>query len=80
MFPFAASLEFCLLAGEDAGASMFLAAGARRHKRGHHLGVLIELGGLDNRASRTILGALSVNDILAMIPLAGRGWGRRLGA
>ena len=70
VIPFAAGLGFGLLTGEDAGTSMFLAAALVATSVGITSAVLIELGVLEHRASRTILGAAIVDDILAMILLA----------
>jgi Kef-type K+ transport system membrane component KefB len=68
--PFAAGLGFGLLIGEDVATSMFLAAALVATSVGITSAVLIELGVLERRASRTILGAAIVDDILAMILLA----------
>jgi Na+:H+ antiporter len=70
VIPFAAGLGFGLLTGEDAGTSMFLAAALVATSVGITSALLIELGVLEHRASRTILGAAIVDDILAMILLA----------
>lgn len=67
---FAAGLGFGLLTGEDAATSMFLAAALVATSVGITSAVLIELGVLERRESRTILGAAIVDDILAMILLA----------
>jgi Kef-type K+ transport system membrane component KefB len=56
--------------GEDAGTTVFLGAALVATSVGITSAVLIDLGVLNSRPSRTILGAAIIDDILAMIVLA----------
>jgi Kef-type K+ transport system membrane component KefB len=68
--PFAGGLGVGLVRGDSTEASVFLAAALVATSVGITSGVLIELDVLATRASRTILGAAVIDDILAMIILA----------
>lgn len=68
--PLAAGFGLGAATGEDGATSLFLAAALVATSVGITSAVLIELGVLGTRASRTILGAAIVDDILAMILLA----------
>lgn len=68
--PFAGGFGFGVALGEDATTSLFLAAALVATSVGITSAVLVELKVLDTPASRTILGAAIVDDILAMILLA----------
>jgi len=68
--PLTGGLGLGLATGEDGATSLFLAAALVATSVGITSAVLIELGVLGTRASRTILGAAIVDDILAMILLA----------
>jgi Kef-type K+ transport system membrane component KefB len=70
IIPFAAGLGFGLAIGEDGATAMFLAAALVATSVGITSAVLLELGVLERPASRTILGAAIVDDVLAMILLA----------
>ncbi|MBW3592738.1 MAG: cation:proton antiporter, partial [Actinobacteria bacterium] len=68
--PFAGGLGVGLVRGASTEESVFLAAALVATSVGITSGVLIELDVLATRASRTILGAAVIDDILAMIILA----------
>ena len=70
VLPLAGGLGLGAAAGEDGATSLFLAAALVATSVGITSAVLIELGVLGTRASRTILGAAIVDDVLAMILLA----------
>jgi len=68
--PFAGGLGLGAGLGEDAGTTVFLGAALVATSVGITSAVLIDLGVLGSRPSRTILGAAVIDDILAMIVLA----------
>lgn len=68
--PLAGGFGLGAATGEDGATSLFLAAALVATSVGITSAVLIDLGVLGTRASRTILGAAIVDDILAMILLA----------
>ena len=68
--PFAGGLGLGAGLGEDAGTTVFLGAALVATSVGITSAVLIDLGVLGTRPSRTILGAAVIDDILAMIVLA----------
>ena len=68
--PFAAGTGFGLALGEGGATSVFLGAALVATSVGITSAVLIDIGALGTRASRTILGAAIVDDVLAMIMLA----------
>jgi len=68
--PFAGGLGLGAGLGEDAGTTVFLGAALVATSVGITSAVLIDLGVLRSRPSRTILGAAVIDDILAMIVLA----------
>ncbi len=70
ILPLAGGFGLGAATGEDGATSLFLAAALVATSVGITSAVLIELGVLGTRASRTILGAAIVDDILAMILLA----------
>jgi Kef-type K+ transport system membrane component KefB len=70
LIPFAGGLGLGFAIGEDAGTAVFLAAALVATSVGITSAVLLELGVLDSRPSRTILGAAVVDDVLAMLVLA----------
>ncbi len=70
IFPFAAGLAVGLAMGHGSAESMFVATALVATSVGITSAVLIHLGLIDTRASRTILGAAIVDDILAMLLLA----------
>ena len=70
VLPFGGGLGLGLALGEDVATSIFLAAALVATSVGVTSAALLELGVLATRASRTILGAAVVDDILAMILLA----------
>jgi Kef-type K+ transport system membrane component KefB len=70
VIPFAGGLGFGFATGEEATASLFLGACLVATSVGITSAVLVELGALTRPASRTILGAAVVDDILAMLLLA----------
>ena len=70
VLPLAGGFGLGAATGEDGATSLFLAAALVATSVGITSAVLIELGVLGTRASRTILGAAIVDDILAMILLA----------
>ena len=70
VIPLAGGLGLGFAIGEDGGTSIFLAAALVATSVGITSAVLIELGVLDTRPSRTILGAAVIDDVLAMIVLA----------
>ena len=68
--PFAGGAAIGYGIGENVGGSIFIGAALVATSVGITSAVLLELGVLETRASRTILGAAVVDDILAMILLA----------
>ena len=68
--PFAAGIALGLALGESTGTAMFLGAALVATSVGITSAVLIELGVLERRTSRTILGAAIVDDILALLLVA----------
>ena len=70
VIPLAGGLGLGFAIGEDGGTAIFLAAALVATSVGITSAVLIELGVLDTRPSRTILGAAVIDDVLAMIVLA----------
>jgi len=70
VLPFAGGLGLGAGLGEDAGTTVFLGAALVATSVGITSAVLIDLGVLRSRPSRTILGAAVIDDILAMIVLA----------
>ncbi len=68
--PFAGGFGLGLFLGEELGTSVFLAAALVATSVGITSAVLVELGLLETRAARTILGAAIVDDILALLLLA----------
>ena len=68
--PFAGGLGIGIGMGEDTATTVFLAAALVATSVGITSAVLVDLGVLATRASRTILGAAVVDDILAMLFLA----------
>jgi Kef-type K+ transport system membrane component KefB len=70
VLPFAGGLGLGFAIGEAAGTAMFLGAALVATSAGITSAVLMELGVLHRPASRTIIGAAIVDDILAMILLA----------
>jgi Kef-type K+ transport system membrane component KefB len=70
VLPFAGGFGLGELLGEDLATSFFIGAALVATSVGITSAVLIELGVLATRASRTVLGAAVVDDILAMILLA----------
>ena len=70
IFPFAAGLGLGFAIGENTASSVFIASALVATSVGITSAVLMQLGVLDTKASRTILGAAIVDDILAMLLLA----------
>jgi len=70
VLPFGGGVGIGAGLGEDAGTSVFLGAALVATSVGITSAVLIDLGVLGSRPSRTILGAAVIDDILAMIVLA----------
>ncbi len=70
VLPFGGGLGLGLALGEDPATSIFLAAALVATSVGITSAALLDLGLLATRASRTILGAAVIDDILAMILLA----------
>ena len=68
--PFAAGIGLGAAIGESTGTSLFLGAALVATSVGITSAVLLELGALERRASRTILGAAIVDDILALLLVA----------
>ncbi len=68
--PFAGGLALGAALGESTATSLFLAAALVATSVGVTSAVLIDLGVLERRASRTILGAAIVDDILALLLVA----------
>jgi Na+:H+ antiporter len=68
--PLAAGLGLGVLLGKAFATSLFIGAALVATSVGITAAVLIELDALDRRASRTILGAAIIDDILAMVLLA----------
>ena len=70
VLPFGGGMGIGAGLGEDVGTSVFLGAALVATSVGITSAVLIDLGVLGSRPSRTILGAAVIDDILAMIVLA----------
>ncbi|HEV2786802.1 MAG TPA: cation:proton antiporter, partial [Solirubrobacteraceae bacterium] len=70
VIPFAAGIALGLALGESTATSLFLGAALVATSVGITSAVLLELGALERRASRTILGAAIVDDILALLLVA----------
>jgi Kef-type K+ transport system membrane component KefB len=70
VLPFGAGVGLGFGLGEGTGASVFLGAALVATSVGITSAVLVELGALELRASRVILGAAVVDDVVAMIVLA----------
>jgi Kef-type K+ transport system membrane component KefB len=70
VLPLAAGVALGLALGETTATSLFIGAALVATSVGTTAAVLIELDALDRRASRTILGAAIIDDILAMVLLA----------
>ena len=68
--PFLAGFGGALAFGEPTETAIFVGAALVATSVGITSAVLIDLGALDTRASRTILGAAVIDDILAMLLLA----------
>ena len=68
--PFAAGIALGAALGESTATSLFLGAALVATSVGITSAVLLELGALERRASRTILGAAIVDDILALLLVA----------
>jgi Kef-type K+ transport system membrane component KefB len=67
--PLAGGIGLGLVAGESVDTSIFLGAALVATSVGITSAVLMEMGVIGSRASRTILGAAIVDDVLAMIVL-----------
>ena len=70
VIPFAGGLALGLALGESTATSLFIAAALTATSVGITSAVLLELNVLERRASRTILGAAIVDDILALLLVA----------
>ena len=70
VIPFAGGIGLGAALGEDTGTSLFIGAALVATSVGITSAVLIDLGVLERRASRTILGAAIVDDILALLLVA----------
>lgn len=70
VIPFAAGVGLGLALGESTATALFLGAALVATSVGITSAVLLELGVMDRRASRTILGAAIVDDILALLLVA----------
>ncbi|HSC93227.1 MAG TPA: cation:proton antiporter [Gaiellaceae bacterium] len=70
VLPFAGGYGLGVVRGDEAATSVFLGAALVATSVGITSAVLLELGLLETRPARTILGAAVVDDILAMILLA----------
>lgn len=68
--PFAGGVGLGVALGEGTATSLFIGAALTATSVGITSAVLLELGVLDQRASRTILGAAIVDDILALLLVA----------
>jgi len=68
--PFAGGIGLGLALGESTGTTLFLASALVATSVGITSAVLIDLGVLERRTSRTILGAAIVDDILALLLVA----------
>ncbi len=68
--PFAGGIGLGAALGESVGTSLFIGAALVATSVGITSAVLIELGVLERRTSRTILGAAIVDDILALLLVA----------
>src|SRR5919112_6914346 len=70
LVPLTAGVGLGLVLGKAFATSLFIGAALVATSVGITAAVLIELGALERRASRTILGAAIIDDILAMVLLA----------
>ncbi len=70
IIPFGAGVGLGLALGESTATALFLGAALVATSVGITSAVLLELGVMDRRASRTILGAAIVDDILALLLVA----------
>jgi Kef-type K+ transport system membrane component KefB len=70
ILPFAGGVGIGIARGDSTEASIFIGAALVATSVGITSAVLVELGVLETRGSRTILGAAVIDDILAMILLA----------
>ena len=70
VIPFGAGVGLGLALGESTATALFLGAALVATSVGITSAVLLELGVMDRRASRTILGAAIVDDILALLLVA----------
>jgi Kef-type K+ transport system membrane component KefB len=68
--PFAGGLAFAFAIGEDSATAVFVGVALVATSVGITSAVLLQLGALDGRAARVILGAAVIDDILAMLLLA----------
>ncbi len=68
--PFAGGIGLGAALGESVGTSLFIGAALVATSVGITSAVLIDLGALERRSSRTILGAAIVDDILALLLVA----------
>jgi Kef-type K+ transport system membrane component KefB len=68
--PFAGGIGLALALGEPTATALFLGAALTATSVGITAAVLMQLGVLERRASRTILGAAIVDDILALLLVA----------
>ena len=70
IIPFAGGVGLGIALGESTATSLFIGAALTATSVGITSAVLIELGVLERRTSRTILGAAIVDDILALLLVA----------
>jgi Kef-type K+ transport system membrane component KefB len=70
VIPFAGGIGLGAALGESTGTSLFIGAALVATSVGITSAVLVELGVLERRTSRTILGAAIVDDILALLLVA----------
>jgi len=70
VIPFAGGIALGAALGESTGTSLFIGAALVATSVGITSAVLIDLGVLERRTSRTILGAAIVDDILALLLVA----------
>jgi Kef-type K+ transport system membrane component KefB len=70
VIPFAGGLGFAYALGEDTGTAVFVGAALVATSVGITSAVLLELGLIRHRASRTILGAAVIDDVLALLLLS----------
>ena len=76
--PLAAGLAVGYGAGEDTATTVFIGVALVATSVGITSAVLLDLGALNTRAARTILGAAVIDDVIAMLRWRWRsGWGRR---